>query len=235
MSMLATFIQIEPGLIERLDADPGLAEQLFAPPAPAPAGFDSQKMRALIMARGPELMAGTMDMHPQFREQLERRLGATQAELRRGAGGEAVLRLMQERLRPPGGSEPVTGRHETLSLDKAWHGLHYILTGAVEPAGTPLGQAVLGGIEVGEDFSGYGPARVLDPALTASIARALESPELEDETRARFDPQRMTELRIYPFGWNAESLHWLLSALRDLRLFFAGASAHGRAIITCLE
>jgi hypothetical protein len=236
MSMLATFIQIEPGLLERLPADPELAEQLFTPPAPAPAGFDSEKMRALIMARGPELMAGTMDMHPQFREALERRLGASQAELRRGAGGEAVLRLMQERLgRPPGGSKPVTGVHETLSLDKAWHGLHYILTGAAEPTDTPLGQVVLGGIEVGEDFAGYGPARVLDPALTVSIARALESPELEDEACARFDAQRMTELRLYPFGWDAESLHWLISALRALRGFCSDAAAQGWAIITCLE
>jgi len=235
MSMLATFIQVEPGVLEQLHAEPGLAEQLFTPATHVP-GFDTEKMRALIMARGPELMAGTMDMHPQFREQLERRLGTTQEELRSGAGGEAIVRLMQERLgRPPGGGGSVTGRHEVLSIDKAWHGLHYVLTGAVEPTDTPLGQAVLGGVEVGEDFAGYGPARVLGPELTAAVAAALESRELEGDARERFDGQRMARLQIYPFGWDTESLDWLLAALRDLRRFYSAAAAQAWAVVTCLE
>ncbi|MGN6377329.1 MAG: DUF1877 family protein [Gaiellales bacterium] len=233
--MLATFIQVEPGVIERLRVDPSAAEQLFAPAAPVQ-GFDTEQMRALIMARGPQLMAGAIDMHPHLREQLERRLGATQDELRGGAGGEAIMRLMQERLgRPPGGGAAPSGRHEVLSLDKAWHGVHYILTGEVEPTDTPLGQAVLGGADVGEDFSGYGPARLFDPDLTAAIALALADPALEGHARARFDRQRMTELQIYPFGWDADSLDWLLSALRDLRRFYADAAARGWAIVSCLE
>jgi hypothetical protein len=44
MSMLATFIQVEPGVLEQLHAEPGLAEQLFTPATHVP-GFDTQKMR----------------------------------------------------------------------------------------------------------------------------------------------------------------------------------------------
>jgi hypothetical protein len=232
MSMLATFIQVEPRVLERLREAPGVAERLFAPPV---VGFDAEKMRALILARGPQLMAGAIDLHPQLREQLEQSLGTTQEALRGGAGGEAIVRLMQERLGGPPGGGAVQGRRELLSLDKAWHGVHYLLTGAVEPTETPIGQAVLGGVEVGEDFSGYGPARVFDQEQTATIGHALDDPALEDNARSRFDPRRMTELGIYPFGWDAESLEWLLSPLRDLRRFYAGAAAGKRAIVTCLE
>jgi hypothetical protein len=236
MSMLATFVQVEPGLLDQARADAGLTEALFAPTTPAAptAGFDNEKMRAVIMARGPQVMAGILDMHPEMREQLEQHLGMTRDALRRGEGGDAILRLMQQRLgaRPSG---DVAGKHGSLSLDKAWHGVHYLLSGSSEPDDTPLGQAVLGGSEIGEDFSGYGPARALDAGLVADIARALDDPRLEDQARGRFDPQRMRELELYPSGWSDESLEWLLASLRELRSFYAGAAAESLAIVACLE
>ena len=236
MSMLATFIAVDPELLARLNGDPSLAERLFTPEAAAapPAGFDTETMRALIQARGPQLLAGALEMHPQLRGHIEQRLGLSQDALRRGEGGDAVLRLMQERLgaRPP--AEPVAGRHDELEIDKAWHGLHYILTGEAREAEGTLGQAVLGGIEVGNDFAGYGPARILDADLVAELAGALAAPDLEQEAAARYDPARMNELDIYPFGWDSPGLEWLLAALADLRGFYAGAAAHGRAAVTCL-
>jgi len=44
----------------------------------------------------------------------------------------------------------------------------------------------------------------------------------------------MTELQIYPFGWELGAREWLLGALADLRAFSAGAAAEGRAVVTCL-
>jgi uncharacterized protein DUF1877 len=233
MSMLAKFVQVEPGLLERIRRQPGAAEQLFTPAPPPGAGFDSEKMRALIMARGPALMAGALDQFPGMREQLEQRLGATQDELRQGQGGEALLRLMQERMgaRP---SEPLIGAHAELSLDKAWHGLHYLLCASAEPEPTPLGQAVLGGDDVGEDFAGYGPARALDPAAVETIAVALADPELASALPARYDARAMTKLELYPFGWDEQDAAWLLDAFANLRGLYADAAAHGRAVVTCL-
>lgn len=233
MSMLANFVQVEPGLLERIRREPGLAEQLFMPPLPASAGFDTDRMRALILARGPGLLAGALDQHPGMREQVEQRLGTTQDALRRGEGGEAVLRLMLERL---GGSPaaPLPGRHAELSLDKAWHGLHYLLCGSDEPQPTPLGQAVLGGDEVGVDFAGYGPARVHDPATVAAIAAALTNPELDAALPGRYEPVAMSELQLYPFGWDDQDSGWLLDAFRDLRGFYVEAAAHGWATVSCL-
>src|SRR5260221_3697566 len=109
MSMLATFVQVEPELLGRINRDPSLAEQLFAPELPG-VGFDSEKMRALILERGPQLLAGAIDLHPALRDQIEERVGATQEALRSGAGGDEVFKLMQERLGArPGG--PVRGAH----------------------------------------------------------------------------------------------------------------------------
>jgi len=173
-------------------------------------------------------------MHPELRELIEERIGATQEELRRGTGGEALYELMEERLGPPPGPNPTETRR-VLSLDKAWHGIHYLLTGSAEPVGALPGQAVLGGAEIGEDFSGYGPARLFAADQVAALAEALADPAVEREAVERFDPPRMTELQIYPFGWDEDHREWLLSSLRELARFYAEAAEHGRAVATCLE
>jgi hypothetical protein len=227
MSMLATFVQVEPALLD----DPARIERLFMPELPSV--FDPERMREAILARGPQLMAAAMDMHPQLREQIERSLGRTQAALRGGQGGEELFALMRERMGPRTAERP-EGIHERLDLDKAWHGVHYVLSGTVEPGESLLSRAVLGGTEVGEDFSGYGPARCFTVAQVAELAAALGAVEIEKEVAARFDPQRMAELQVYPFGWSEDDREWVLSAFAGLRNFYANAAAEGRAVVTCL-
>lgn len=219
--MLATFVQVEPRLLD----DPSRVETLFA--AELPAEFDPLRMREAILARGPQLLAGAIDLHPQLREQIEARLGRTQAALRGGQGGEELFALMQERMgrRAPGRAE---GAHERLELDKAWHGVHYVISGTVEPDERLVSQAVLGGTELGEDFSGYRPARAFTAAEVVELAGALA------EAEPQFDAERMNELQIYPFGWSDDSRDWTLGELEKLRAFYADAAANGRAIVTCL-
>jgi hypothetical protein len=232
VSVLAAFVQVDADLLERIEADPSLAEQLFAAESPAGA-FDPERMRGLITERGPRLLAGALDLHPALREQLEQRLGQTTEALRAGQGGDAVFELMKRHLGLRAGG-PLEGKHETLSLDKAWHGVHFLLSGAMEPGESLPSQAVLGGSEIGEDFSGYGPARCFRPHEVAELAAALGGEAAEREAAERFDPRRMTELQIYPFGWSAGDREWVLDALRSLRSFYADAAAAGRAVLTCL-
>jgi len=163
--MLATFVQVEP----RLREDPASLERLFMPELPA--AFDPERMREAILARGPKLLAGAMDLHPQLRAQIEASVGRTQAALRSGEGGQALLALMQQRLGGRSAGKP-QGAGDVLSLDKAWHGVHYVLCGAVEPGESLVSRAVLGGTEVGEDFSGYGPARCFSGAEVTELAAA---------------------------------------------------------------
>ena len=122
-----------------------------------------------------------------------------------------------------------------LSLDKAWHGVHYVLCGEVEPSAALLSKAVLGGTELGEGegFSGYGPPRYFTTAQVGEISQVLSRPELESEAAARFDAARMTQLRIYP-GWRRSDAEWVMDGFRRLRDFYAEAAGKSRAIVTCL-
>jgi hypothetical protein len=124
--------------------------------------------------------------------------------------------------------------HDVLSLDKAWHGVHYVLCGAVEPGDSLASQAVIGGAEVGGDFSGYGSARCFTAAQVAELAGALAGPEVEREASERYDPERMAELSIYPFGWSPTAREWVMEAFRNLRSFYADAAEQRLAVVTCL-
>jgi hypothetical protein len=225
MSMNATFVQVASGVLD----DPSRIDSLFMPELPA--AFDPENMRRAILGRGPQLMAAAMDMHPQLRDQIEQSLGRSQAALANGDGGEEVFALIRQRL---GGSRPMAGANDRLELDKAWHGLHYLLSGAVEPGESLLSQAVLGGTEIGDDFSGYGPARCFTAAEVGDLASLLGDPAVATEAATRYDAARMTELQIYPFGWDENDRDWLLDALRDLRSFYADAAGKGLAVVTCL-
>jgi len=173
---------------------------------------------------------------PELRAQVLRGLGISESDFAGPDGGELLVKRMAERAGKVLGErqqtdEPAVNR---ISLDKAWHGLHYLLCGAAEPLPGPLGQAIFGGTEIGDDM-GYGPARCFTAAETADIARALQAPGLESTLRGRFDPDAMEKLGVYPGGWGAEGPDWLIAAFADLRDFYSAASAAGQAVVTAIE
>jgi hypothetical protein len=81
--------------------------------------------------------------------------------------------------------------HDEVDLDKAWHGLHFLFTGASDGGDEPACYLLSGGEEVGEDEWGDPVARMLGPAQVRSFGGFLN--ELgRDTLTARFDPARMT-------------------------------------------
>jgi hypothetical protein len=113
-------------------------------------------------------------------------LGRSTSALAAGAGGDDILKLLEERrARRRAHSRRARGSVARQGL----HGVHYVLCGEAEPGVQLLSQAVLGGVELGdgEGFSGYGPPRYFTAAQVAELARALSQPELESEAAARFD------------------------------------------------
>jgi hypothetical protein len=120
----------------------------------------------------------------------------------------------------------------TIDLDKAWHGLHYLLTGEAEEAPPPFGDAILGGIEIGQELV-YGPARFLTPEQVAAVHAALTG--LTPEALAqRFDPQNMEIQDIYPDIWmrdGDEALDYVLAFLPTLQTFYRDATARGDAAL----
>ena len=85
------------------------------------------------------------------------------------------------------------GEGMSTDLDKAWHGIHYLLTGTAWEGGRPLNFLVAGGRPVGDIDVGYGPARVLSAAETRGAHEALTQLS-DDDLRGRFDPAAMTRL-----------------------------------------
>jgi hypothetical protein len=67
-----------------------------------------------------------------------------------------------------GGGEPPN----YIDLDKAWHGIHYLLTGLAEGGPEPQSLAVFGGEEFGPEV-GYGPARFLTADQVRHVAETL--------------------------------------------------------------
>ncbi len=236
MSMSATFVQVDSDELAGLLSNPDSAEELFHGGGQGPSAYGvlTEKMRQRLRATGPQLFADSLSrLDPGVRRQLEQRLGLTTLDFAAGQGADAILNLMQGR---QAGAAPSSHAHTTLSLDKAWHGVHYLLTGRVEPGTDLLSRPVMGGTDLGDDdegFSGYGPARYFTAAEVAEISGALSRAELEAEMAARFDASRMSELGIYP-GWKGSDADWVIDGFRRLRDFYADAANKGHAVVTCL-
>ena len=128
------------------------------------------------------------------------------------------------------------GKGDELEVDKAWHGLRFLLTGSAWEGSFPLNFIVAGGQEVGDDL-GYGPARGLTSADVRTIDAALQ-PLTADEVEERFDAQRMTELQIYPDGWSHDpdgEREYLLDFYADLRAFVHRTAEQGHALLVYLS
>ncbi len=129
--------------------------------------------------------------------------------------------------------EELEGLGPVLEIDKAWHGLHFLLCGLPEGGDPPFGLAVLGGTALGDDL-GYGPARYLIPTEVRDVATALAEVEA-DALAARFSAKALQDAEVYPGGWESDDcLAWLLDAYQSLRTFYQDAAERGNAALLYL-
>jgi len=92
----------------------------------------------------------------------------------------------------------------SLDLDKAWHGIYFLLTGTDGDAPLPAGQ-MFQGKAISDDW-GYGPAKLLSKLDVKKFAKFLENLD-EAEFKRRFDFERMQSLEIYPAAiWERKEL-----------------------------
>ena len=112
-------------------------------------------------------------------------------------------------------------------LDKAWHGIHYLLTGTAWEGLEPLNFIVCGGAEVGDIDVGYGPARVFRSHDVVKLVTALN--EIDGTIlRERFNPEEMMNLEIYPEIWDKDrddddTLGYCIEYYDNLRSFLSNA------------
>lgn len=146
----------------------------------------------------------------------------TLAEFQRDPDGIADY---LEDLEEAGGSE--------LRLRKMWQALHFMLTGTAWEIEGPLGQALLGGEDIGPDI-GYGPARILMPSDVLEISNALSKISVA-EFRARFAPERMEAEDIYPtMIWVREKdtvIDELTSLFEALKAFYQAAASRKNGLV----
>jgi hypothetical protein len=133
--------------------------------------------------------------------------------------------------------ELTEGEGEETDLDKAWAGIHFLLTGSAWEGDAPLNFLTLGGTPVGDIDVGYGPARVIRASEVRVIAEALHLID-ESELKARFDPDAMTKADVYPGIWEnegEESLVYCLEYYKELRRFIEAASEASLGLILHLS
>lgn len=89
------------------------------------------------------------------------------------------------------------GADDALSLEKSWHGLHYVLTGTADEGAPPLNFLLAGGSPLGDEEA----QRLITADQVKAIAAALK-PIGEQEFAARFDPAALDEAGVYPQIWD---------------------------------
>ena len=127
------------------------------------------------------------------------------------------------------------GEGKRMDLDKAWHGIHYLLTGTSFKGGFPLNFLVLGGEQLGHVEVGYGPARVFTSAQVREIAAAL-APIDETSLRDRFNPDEMMKLAIYPAIWDRDpadddTFAYCAEFYSEMKAFVADAAERGVGLV----
>jgi hypothetical protein len=122
-----------------------------------------------------------------------------------------------------------------VSLEKAWHGLHYLLTGSAMEGEPPLNFILEGGQPMGED-DGYGPPRLFSPSEVQQIHAALSAIG-DDELWSRFHAEDMTAQGVYPGIWD-ESEEDLreeyLTYFNELKKVIAVAAGKKMAVVVRL-
>lgn len=136
--------------------------------------------------------------------------------LRRSTDGQLVSDMLEAMVEDdfvPGPEHPLS----QIDVDKAWHAIHFVLTGSSKEVRGPAG-IMLGGSPLDEEV-GYGPVRYLDARSVRKAAKVLKSISAS-EFRSKVSLKRLAAAKIYPEIWDESD-----SGLVD---YVAGSYEHFR-------
>lgn len=123
--------------------------------------------------------------------------------------------------------------HESLVLNKAWHAIHFALTGSRLGGDEPLNFLVSEGTPVGEVDVGFGPARVLTSRQVRAIAGRLAAIPPE-QVADRVNLKLLDAQQIYPGNWQRDGVlgvDYIVDNYRDMRDLFTRAAARGDGLV----
>jgi hypothetical protein len=173
-----------------------------------------------ILAGNPQKMdpaarAGFEQAHREFTEIAHRKIHEAMTAFQQGK---------KPRRKPTG-----------ISLEKSWHGIHFLLTDRVEGGEPPLAWAVLGDAPLAdpEQLMPHGPARMLTPEQVRQISEALMR-VTQHGLRARFDPLAMEQAGVYAVRGDIE-FEYFWAYVINLKGYYARASKFRRGMLCYLD
>ncbi len=123
-------------------------------------------------------------------------------------------------------------KEDKIYLDKAWHGIHYLLTSGAFGENESLSYLLVEGEEIGNDVVS---ARVFSAEQIADFDEVL-SEISPDDLRDQFDPEDMLAEGIYPPIWDISSekddnLEYLLEHFSRLKAFVHETKEQNQGVI----
>jgi hypothetical protein len=118
----------------------------------------------------------------------------------------------------------------SLDVDKAWQGLHFLLTGHPWEGDPPLALAVLGGTDL-ETEDDEITIRYLTPDQVRRVADALRVTP-RSQLEVNFHPAALKAADIYPsLGTRPEDQEYVLSYYDELVTFYNAAADRGDGVV----
>lgn len=125
-----------------------------------------------------------------------------------------------------------------VDIDKSWDGIIFLLTGqSLMTADHNLVRVLFSGQLIDEEQDlGYGPAHYLTPKQVLELNNEISTLTVSD-LKQRYNPDKMTELEVYPTIWNEgdDAFDYILEGFLTLQNVFSEASKKGEVIITFLS
>ena len=116
-----------------------------------------------------------------------------------------------------------------LDVDKSWHGIHFLLTGAATGGDGPLAWVVFAPTWIGEDGD-HATARLLRPDEVVAVSKAL-APLTADKLRRKCDWSVMNDREIYPQGWRSGDEEYIAENFSSLKKLYESAARRRMAIL----
>jgi len=131
-----------------------------------------------------------------------------------------------------------TENENLVDIDKSWDGIIFLLTGqSLATAEHNLVRVLFSGqlIDEKQDL-GYGPAHYLTPEQVTELNNEISKITVAD-LKQKFNPEKMTELEVYPTIWDEgnDAFDYVADGFSTLQNVFADATKNKEAIITFLN
>jgi hypothetical protein len=123
------------------------------------------------------------------------------------------------------GERPPYDAGAALDIDKAWGGIHFLLSGSTDGGEDPPRFLMSG--HMLEDVSEH--VAVHRASSIASFDAVLKQTS-DDTLFARMNPQEMNRLDVYPGSWTGSERDYLAGYVNELRDFISATAASGRAM-----